>query len=46
MPDAAATAVHDETPVGPVTTLPQVTVAEDVQLATPTGLVHPQVVVV
>ena len=46
LPALADAAVQLATLVGPVSTLPQMTVGEAVQLDTPTGVVQPQVVVV
>ena len=46
MPEPANAGVQAATPVGPLTTVLQTTTADAVQLATPTGVVQPQVVAV
>ena len=46
MLELAGDGEQDDTPVGPVVTVPQVTVDDAVQLATPTGVLQPQVVAV
>ena len=46
MPELAAAGVHEATPVGPLVRVLHVTVADEVQVPTPTGVVQPQVVAV
>ena len=46
LPELAAAGVQVATGVGPVVMLPQVTVADGVQVSTAPGVVQPQVVVV